>query len=146
MSETTNTASPIRKHNRKPLSGWARLWLVLLAPFWLWTSFHAVKGEIKSWEPIFQSVENLLPEIGIIEENPAKEAERISREAESRRLYEKHLQEAKWERNIAVASQFLLSTLKIALVFGLAMTARSVLIWVWQGFKPLPRNSPDHEA
>lgn len=136
------------------LSGWARLWIVLLVPVWAVSTWVAVSGEIYNWERYRcnwngcpQYAPRGFPHMGDLaeaadgslitppEREPITEAQRqaqlfeIDREI-ARREYIRRQQESALMR--AIVMPFIASVG----AFALLIVAKSAAIWVWRGFRP----------
>lgn len=136
----------------KRLSGWARLWIVILVPIWGLGIWSGISGENHSWErytcdwkgcpfyvervryyddagePLrsaadFETLEGLAPTV-------------VAQERDRRqRLTSQHEQ-----RLVQIPTDW---TIGVVVAFLIAMIAKSAALWVWRGFRP-PKLGTDH--
>lgn len=105
------------------LSRWARLWIVIALAFWVWMVLQGYQWATQ--EPCASIFGETIPPPGVISPHQACE------EAIRRGLIERS--SMVWRRTFESGAFFATYAVAIWLV---AMTAKSLALWVWRGFRP----------
>jgi hypothetical protein len=126
------------------LSGWARLWIVILLPVWAFATLSMV-SQVNDWWRHSACTWN-----GCDEYQPARGQWDVN--GEPIRIREPWLQEVRAEQqrrallraehHERLVRAFAFPAAGVLIAFALAMIAKSAAIWVWRGFRPNPPPKP----
>jgi hypothetical protein len=108
---------------KRSLSGWARLWIVIALAFWAWMAFQGFQWATQ--EPCASIFGETIPPPGVITPYQACE------EAIRRGLIERDA--VVWRRTLEFGAFFAGYAVALWLI---AMTAKSLALWIWRGFRP----------